>query len=492
MKKELLFFLLFCLVSLYATTYPIVDTGQKNYFNNTGYISKPNPKSSFFGQDSSYLGNQPSYTNNHNGTITDNITGLIWQKEVLPKMSYNQAVKYANSAQIGGSSDWRIPTIKELYSLMNFSGQTGKSNPSNKNVPSDAKPYLDTRFFDFEYPSERRYIDAQYWSSTDYVSTTMRGTKTFFGVNFADGRIKGYPKYKAHGGTAKFYLRLVRGNTNYGKNKFVDNLDGTIFDKATKLLWMKDDSQYGMNWKKALSYCENATVAGNSHWRLPNAKELQSLVDYTRSPDTTNSAAIDELFKTTPIKNEGNKKDFASYWSSTTHLDGRRIGSYAVYLSFGRALGYMKDPRLETRQLMDVHGAGAQRSDPKSGSIEKFAKMGHGPQGDVVRVNNFVRCVSDNFTVVNQSDTYEVKSNTSYKPMKQFESKPNRESNMQRKRGSNSPSFHILERFDRNSDNMISYEEAPMKMQRNFTYHDKNRDGFLDKSELLDLPRPPQ
>jgi hypothetical protein len=58
---------------------------------------------------------------------------------------------------------------------------------------------------------------------------------------------------------------------------------------------------------------------------------------------------------------------------------------FGAYVSFGKALGYMNS-------WVDVHGAGAQRSDPKSGDISQYAQ-GHGPQGDAVRVNNYVRCV---------------------------------------------------------------------------------------------------
>lgn len=42
---------------------------------------------------------------------------------------------------------------------------------------------------------------------------------------------------------------------------------------------------------------------------------------------------------------------------------------------------------------MDVHGAGAQRSDPKSGNPDAFPN-GHGPQGDDIRIYNYVRCVT--------------------------------------------------------------------------------------------------
>lgn len=54
-------------------------------------------------------------------------------------------------------------------------------------------------------------------------------------------------------------------------------------------------------------------------------------------------------------------KQYPYFWSSTTHLDGNNPYSSAVYVAFGEAQGVMDG------KLMDVHGAGAQRSDPKVG-----------------------------------------------------------------------------------------------------------------------------
>ena len=218
----------------------------------------------------------------------------------------------------------------------------------------------------------------------------MGGAKTMFGVNFADGRIKGYP-VKSPRGEKTFHVLYVRGNLEYGKNKFRDNGDGTITDEATGLTWMKADSGKGMDWPSALEYAEGMDFAGHSDWRLPTAKELQSIVDYTRSPDTTNSAAIDSVFEATEITNEGGEKDFAQYWSSTSHV-GSRGASTAVYINFGRSLGWMENRRTGNKTLMDVHGAGAQRSDPKTGDASRYP-YGRGPQGDVIRINNMVRLV---------------------------------------------------------------------------------------------------
>ena len=79
--------------------------------------------------------------------------------------------------------------------------------------------------------------------------------------------------------------------------------------------------------------------------------------------------------------------DYPYYWSSTTHLDGKELGENAVYIAFGESLGAINGV------IMDVHGAGAQRSDPKSGDKDDYPTAGNGPQGDVRSVFNYVRAV---------------------------------------------------------------------------------------------------
>jgi hypothetical protein len=236
-----------------------------------------------------------------------------------------------------------------------------------------------------------------------------------------------------------FFAICVRGNPNYGKNDFHDNGDGTITDRATGLMWSKADSGKGMNWEAALAWVQAKNTEmhlGHNDWRLPNAKELQSIVDYTRAPAATQSPAISPLFQVTKL-GDG---EYPFFWTSTTHAGGPpdREGGAAVSLAVGRATGWMQPhegggppggrrpespgmggpegPGTDgpgfgepgqgpppgfrpppsggsgTYQLMDVHGAGAQRSDPKAGDPRNFPH-GRGPQGDVIRIYNHVRLV---------------------------------------------------------------------------------------------------
>jgi hypothetical protein len=373
--------------------YPVVGTNQTKYYNSTGEISAPANGAAYYGQDPLHPGNVPSYTDNNDGTITDNVTGLMWVKERGSKITWAAAVNGATTNTTGGYSDWRMPTIKELYSLIQFSGVNGPDNM----VTTGFTPFIDTNYFGFAYGSgigTERVIDCQDWSANEYVSTTMNNDATIFGVNFADGRIKGYPKYiPSSGGTLghSLYVRYVRSNPDYGKNSFVDNSDGTVSDNATQLMWAKDDSGEGMNWPTALAWAETKNAEnylGHNDWRLPDIKELESIVDYTRSPSTSESPSIDyNYFNTTSIINEAGQVDYPYFWSSTTLLDGGPNPS-GTYISFGRAIGYVNG------SWIDVHGAGSQKSDIMTGNPANYPE-GRGPQGDAVRIYNYVRLVRD-------------------------------------------------------------------------------------------------
>ena len=102
--------------------------------------------------------------------------------------------------------------------------------------------------------------------------------------------------------------------------RFVDNGDGTVTDTFTGLTWqqvaadMNDNQQIDppdlVSWCEALTYCENLVLAGDDDWRLPNIRELQSIVDYGRDP------VLDPIFGTVP----------AAHWSSTTVSAADRVG----------------------------------------------------------------------------------------------------------------------------------------------------------------------
>jgi hypothetical protein len=166
------------------------------------------------------------------------------------------------------------------------------------------------------------------------------------------------------------YVRCVQGK-EYGRNKFRDNFDGTIIDKATGLMWTQGDSLRGLDWQDALAWAEikNAeNYLGYRDWRLPNVKERQSIVNYSGV-----YPAIDSRYFT--ITNED-----AYFWTSTSAYFAPQSPEhyYAWYVAFGYAVDASGE---------DLHGAGAVRFDTKAMS---------GPAGeDPERVYNYVRLVRD-------------------------------------------------------------------------------------------------
>src|ERR1017187_10892351 len=119
-----------------AQTYTIVDTGQTRCYDNRNEIAPPKPGQPFFGQDAQFQAHPPSYTLNANGlTVQDNNTGLTWQRSPdtdgdgyltrRDKLTLSQAQALPaklNAARFGGFDDWRLPSIKELYSLFDARG----------------------------------------------------------------------------------------------------------------------------------------------------------------------------------------------------------------------------------------------------------------------------------------------------------------------------------------------------------------------------------
>lgn len=401
--KSKLFISIMGVIASYITAqtlpYTIVDTGVETFYNNDQIISQPSVGDAFYGQDANYSGIQPSYTNNGDGTITDNNTGLMWEQFMGEKLNHLEAIGKADTSSLGGFMDWRVPTLKELYSLILFTGES---------MGIDAiTMYIDTNYFHQpigDVTIGEREIDAQTWSSTEYVGQTMMGTETIFGVNFVDGRIKGYPKYQPpqFSQLNRMYFRMVRGNLDYGTNNYIDNGDGTISDLNTGLMWQQADDGNFYDWENALSTGENLTLAGHTDWRLPNPKELHSIVDYTRCPDVTNSPAIDSIFSTTEILDPyGNPNQYPYFWTGTTHINSPNPYFTAAYFAFGEAQGIINN------QLMDVHGAGAQRSDWKTGDPADYP-IPMGPQGDIHYVFNAVRYVRDIDETVGIGNDYEI------------------------------------------------------------------------------------
>jgi len=125
--------------------------------------------------------------------------------------------------------------------------------------------------------------------------------------------------------------------------RFTDNGNGTVTDNLTELIWLKDaSSEDTVSWYDALTYCNNladgycglkdGSVVGD--WRLPNVRELNSLIHYgfykPALPDTAGTGQWlkdDDPF--TGVESQG------FYWSSTTFAVTASDSAWGVTMSHG-------------------------------------------------------------------------------------------------------------------------------------------------------------
>ena len=319
-----------------AVDCPVPDTGQTKCYDAAGNEINPcpSPGQPFYGQDAQYAPANPhSYTKlDASGNdlpdsasewvmVRDNVTGLIWEVKEDRDGVRNYAnphdadniyywsdslgdgtgtedfINTLNQEEFGGHSDWRLPTLKELSSIVNSS------------VPNPG-PTIDTDYFPATQSSD-------YWSSTISASNPSHA----WSVYFYRGNVFNYGK------SNRFYVRAVCGGQCGSLGNYIDNGNGTLTDTSTGLMWEiktddggPRDKDNTYTWQSALSYCENLSLAGYNDWRLPNRNELHSIVEYS-----TYNPSIDPMFFNTV----SHFPRYGSYWSSTT-ITGGQYSAWSV------------------------------------------------------------------------------------------------------------------------------------------------------------------
>lgn len=229
--------------------------------------------------------------------IRDNVTGLVWEiKTASGPHSFNNKVTWGNRNNLVATSNteaycgittWRVPSLAELLTI----AHNGRSNPA-MDVP--------------RFPNAK---NQSYWTS-DPVSGVTANAWT---VNFFSGI--GNSKAK----TSNFQVRLIAGDyaaSRFEGSRFIDNSDGTLTDLVTGLMWKRcpeglsgatcnQGTVSNKVWGVAMKTARDSTFAGYDDWRLPNLKEMQTLVDVTKN----NPAQDTSVFP--------NPKNVLNYWTSS-------------------------------------------------------------------------------------------------------------------------------------------------------------------------------
>lgn len=198
------------------------------------------------------------------GFVADRATGLRWSQNASPTtfpMSWIEACEYVaqlNRSGHHGINDWRLPSRRELFSLI-----------SHQHI----NPAL---------PEGHSFIDVfpgYYWTASE----CRRLADQAWYIHLGGGRIHRGLKNNSY---MVWPTSGPRPDASQMLSRFVIE-DNTAFDRLTKRMWLKtfDAMERPVKWKKALEAIESLNAqnaGGHADWRLPNIRELDSLVDLNR------------------------------------------------------------------------------------------------------------------------------------------------------------------------------------------------------------------
>lgn len=278
--------LMFSVVLIYADL-PMGKTGQTVSYltGDDGYYT--------FGQDRNYI-------DNADGTVTDTMLNLIWQNNYsdnkgyaansnVPSLDYNTAVEYCSNIDLAGLKSWRLPSMRELASLIDYSIA----------LPN---PFIDPVFI------TTKANGGMYWTGTIYAPNT---TKAWF-VRFIHYGVNRRPKSNSYS------VRCVSDDSH----KKVNN---TIPNGKTDLIWQDNYSDNGgrikmASWNNAISYCNNLNALGYDDWRLPNINELVSITDIAKGTEPKTGGGKERAINTSFDHSLFSYlKKSPWFWSSTTN-----------------------------------------------------------------------------------------------------------------------------------------------------------------------------
>ena len=244
--------------------------------------------------------NNARFTDNDDGTVTDNVTGLEWLRNAgcfapaIWSASLGDANGLANGAcglkDGSKAGDWRLPNLCELESMVDVSAANPALTPENPFVNVSMGSYwTSTSYYGGQAGSPWAWIirmsDGRY--TNDGIANAKTASNQVWAVK---GTSSGAVKLQATG-LVVAYLAGDDGTQKIGVPmafpRFVDNGNGTITDTMTGLVWLKKADCINQTWAAAISTVNtlasgqcglnDGSTAGS--WRMPNRKEMESLGD---------------------------------------------------------------------------------------------------------------------------------------------------------------------------------------------------------------------
>ncbi len=226
----------------------------------TGPADKAYPRWPIPNPSVAKLPNPFSYTDNGDGTVTDHVTGLVWQKAVSGSATFAAAPAYCTglALPVPAGLTWQVPTRIQLLSIVDYT--TGAA--------------VDAPFLSSGQPPGGKYT----WTSTPWVvSQITTKPQDAWMVNFGGG---GGLTSNAASQTDTEWIRCVAAPPvaplPYPHYVQVDT--GEVQDVETQLIWAQTSYNTLLTQPEAVAHCAGLGLNGHT-WRLPSVNELASLVD---------------------------------------------------------------------------------------------------------------------------------------------------------------------------------------------------------------------
>ncbi|MBQ3368265.1 DUF1566 domain-containing protein [bacterium] len=291
-----------------------ICTGQTKCYSETTEITCPDEGEAFFGQDAQYAKAgkciQQKFTVKGTGDekiVFDENLKLEWQQKI-PEGSFDwqSAANYCGQ-EYAGSYGWRLPTPKELLSIVD----NGRYDPA---VNTDLFPGTNDEWF---------------WTSADFASTAEADQNKAWFVRFD----KGFLSHKSKTESEKMHVRCVRGTPlpdgEFGTEKIGE--DEVVKDSVTGLMWQKTYKDSVKKFADALSTCEDLDYAGFTDWRLPNKNELASIANYAKyrpasdfpgMPNWTFRTSTSDA-KKSPTTNDWKNAWYVTFYDGIVNFEGK-------------------------------------------------------------------------------------------------------------------------------------------------------------------------
>ena len=310
----------------------------------------------------------PRFTDNGDGTVTDNYTTLMWLKDpksitgVYDLKSWIIALQISD-IQYKTTGAWRLPNINELMSLINYE----KFNPA-LSVGYPFVNILTTQGSYYWTSTTNKEIPSQTWCIDMYDGTKISVLKTSSGASimlvkqpaassesvaktgqnkwYDEGSYQEQKPSDCNDYTGNFYCQQQDGVKQYGKDintgtRYID-LGYGLKDTFNSIIWLKQPVKTTYTWELASEYCME-DIAGYTDWRMPTVYELESLLD---------ASAFN------PALPAGNKfKDILNsyYWSSTPQA-GVSLNAWCVNMGNGAITPLAKTASYNIWPVRDILG----------------------------------------------------------------------------------------------------------------------------------------